>query len=241
MPFWVALASTAAGHPRVAGSEVQLSPAPTFVVYPEGLFGDVIATADGRQIVQQGSRDNRVREWHWQRYPGFLQAYERQFQLLRTLRSRYRREAGTGVSPFVYVRDDTTRLLRRRVQTAHTLSGATSTTLTITPSPGWTTDALKQGVVEILPSTSGGSGTGAYQVGIIASNTANTLTTILPWTTTPTGARVLVSYYEYPWFRARVIDVDRKLVDEGGNIRYEDTWMKFVVDEDQLALQPDLG
>lgn len=241
MGFWVALASATTGHPRVVGSEVQLSPAPTSVVYPEGVFGELLATADGRQIVQQGSRDSRIREWHWANYPGFLLAYERQFQFLQSLRSRYRREAGTGVSPFVYIKDDTTRLLRRRVQVAYTVSGTGASSITVSGSPGWTTNALKDAVIEVLPATAGGSGTGAYQTATVVSNGASTLNTLLPWTTAPTGARVLVSYYDYPWFRCRVLEVDRKLIDQGGNIRYSDSWMKFVVDEDGLNLQPDLG
>lgn len=62
-----------------------------------------------------------------------------------------------------------------------TATGATSTTITVA-SAGWTTDQWAGKVVEI------DAGTGAGQTRTVASNTSDTITVTVAWTTTPTGA-----------------------------------------------------
>jgi hypothetical protein len=237
MGFWVALADpTQAGHPMVAATALQLSPAPTFVTYPEGRWGDEIATGDGRVVVQQGNRDSRVREWHWSNYPGFLRTYERQFQMLKALRSRYRFEV--GASPYVYVKDDSTNLLRQKLSASYTLTGATTTTMNVF-GQSWTVDQFAGGVVEVLPAAAGGSGTGAFQRARILSNTNSILTLDTALTTVPINGRVAITYWQSPYFRARLLDVDRRLIEQGGNVRYSDTVVRFVIDDDTKS--PDLG
>lgn len=221
MAFYVSVTDPAV----TPGNEVMLQPAPTRVEYPSEMLGEVVETPDGRAVVQQPAADARTRKWVWSGYPGFLVAYERQFQVLTTLRSRYRQEAGQ--SPYVWVRDNTTKLLRKRVATSHVAHASTSTatTLVIASSPAWATNVLAEGVVEVV------SGTGVNQRRRIVSNTVNTLTIDAAWTTIPHGATVRVTYWSDAWFRARVLEVSRKLRNEGGNVRYEDTVFAFAIED----------
>lgn len=63
--------------------------------------------------------------------------------------------------------------------TSGTANSATSTTLTVSPSPAWETNRWRYGYIQIT------AGTGAGQRRKIASNTADTITITRAWTTTP--------------------------------------------------------
>jgi hypothetical protein len=226
--FWIAVADNTGA--RVSGSELRLSPGPVAVDYAPDLLGSIRETAGGRAIVQQPSKDPRRREWIWKQYPGFSDAFIRQYRLLEALRSRYR--VSQGLSPYVYLFDGTTSLFRRRVEELVTIAGSgnTSTVLSLSPSPAWA-DTLEDASIEIAGSAVGGSGTGAGQLRSLASNTAGTLTVNTAFQTIPNGAMAVVSYWVTDWFRVRVLQVSRKLRDDGGNVRYDETKLVFVVDD----------
>lgn len=209
------------------GFEIMLSPFPTVCMYPGTMAGEKIETADGHLIVQQPSADARTRSWVWKGFPGFLVQYERQFQLLQTFRARYRQEA--GLSPYVWVQDTVTRKLRRRVAQTATVAagGTTNALLTFTGTIAVVSDA----VVEVLPATVGGTGTGAGQVLHVQAMTTSTLTPTGTFATVPTGALVSIQGWVDDWFRVRVLDVNRLLREEGGNVRYETTTLEFVVED----------
>lgn len=222
MAFWVAVADPVA-NPTAAR---QLSPAPTRVSYDAAPLGSRRETADGRLIVQQPTLDNRVRAWEWVGYPGFLGAYERQFQFLSNLRSRYRYEA--GLSPYIWVKEDSTKLLTRKVVVTGTAGSGTSNTLTVS---GLTADAAVGGQIEIFPASIGGSGTGAYQLASITANTSTVVTIAGTWGTIPTGAAYAITYFASDWFQARVVEVSRELRPDGGNVRYDVSRFAFVIED----------
>lgn len=214
--------------PRVTpGFEQQLSPAPTVVNYPDGLNGDRVETPDGMLILQQPTKDSRSRQWVWRGYPGMLVPYEKQFQRLQAFRARYRQEAGQ--SPYVWVRDSTTKRLRRRASVTATVTASGSTATTIQLTSG--TTVISDAVVEVI------SGTGVNQIRNVTSMTSMVLT-VPTLTTIPNGATVRITGWVDDWFRVRVLDVSRKLRDEGGNVRYETTTLEFVIDDTQYN---DLG
>lgn len=214
--------------PRVTpGFEQPLSPAPTSVNYPDGLNGERVETPDGVLILQQPTRDSRPRQWVWRGYPGMLVPYEKQFQRLQAFRSRYRQEAGQ--SPYVWVKDSTTKRLRRRISVTATVAGSGSTATTITLAAS--TTVMSDAVVEVL------SGTGANQIRNVTSMTSTVLT-VPTLATIPHGATVRITGWVDDWFRVRVLDVSRKLRDDGGNVRYDTTTVEFVLADD---LYNDLG
>lgn len=238
MGFNVALADVNTGTTRIVGSERPLSPAPTRVSYPSEPLGARLETPDGRLIVQQPAKDNRVRTWYWDNYPGFLTQYEMQYQYLVGLRSRYRQD-GSRQSPFIFVQDTSTKRLRRRVVEIRLLStGGSSTSVLIDDLATMTVNKYAGATLEVLDSGAGGSGTGAYQRASIVSNTSNQLVLFGTLTTVPTAAKVAITYWVDDWFRARVIDVGRDLRDDGGNVRYKETRFSFVIDD---AAYNDLG
>lgn len=214
--------------PRVTpGFEVQLSPAPTVVDYPRTRNGDAIETPDGKVIIQQPTLDARTRRWIWRGFPGMLTAYEKQYQRLQTFRSRYRQEAGS--SPYVWVRDTVTKRLRRRVSVTVTAaaSGNTTTAVTLTAA----TTVLSDAVMEVI------SGTGVSQTRNITSMTTTVLT-VPALSTIPNGATIRLTGWVDDWFKVRVTDLTRSLVDQGGNVRYDQTVLEFVIDD---ASMNDLG
>lgn len=237
MSFWVSLAGL--DNNRVTGTDWLLSPAPSSVDYPTEPLGRVVDVPDGRAVVQQPAVDYRRRTWIWERYPssqagqtypGPVGTYERQYQRLLALRSRHRVEQ--GLSPYIYVKDTVTRHLRRRVTAQYTLasSGNTTSVLSLASGTPWTGLTLEDAVVEVLPSTFGGTGTGQYQQAYVLSNTANTLT-VVPLNTAPQGARITVQYWVSDWVRVRVVEVSRTVRTGGGPIMFDSTKFAFVLDD----------
>lgn len=222
MPFFVSPVD-----PRVTpGFEVMLSPAPTVVEYPGEMNGEKVDTPDGRVIIQQPSNDARVRAWLWKGYPGMMPQYEKQYQLMQTFRSRYRQELGQ--SPYVWLKDNVTKKIRKKTNVIATVasSGSTSTVLTLSAAVTVVADA----VVEVLDATFGGTGTGVYQIRNVTSMTTTTLT-CPAFATVPNGAKIKLNGWTDDWFRARVIDCSRKMRDDGGNVRYDTTQFSFVIED----------
>lgn len=208
--------------PRITpGFELTLSPAPTAVGYPEGLNGERLEAPDGKLIVQQPTLDARPRTWVWRGYPGMLIGYERQYQRLQTFRSRYRQEAAQ--SPYCWVKDSSTKRLRRRVSATLAVAAAGSTTSAITLNAA--TTVIQDPVVEII------AGTGINQIRTVTSMTTTVLQVSPVLAAAPHSATVRLTGWVDDWFRVRVLDVSRKLRDEGGNIRYDTTTLEFVVDD----------
>lgn len=213
--------------PRVTpGFEVMLSPAPTVVEYPGEMNGEKIETPDGRVVIQQPSNDARVRAWIWKGFPGFMPQYEKQYSLIQTFRSRYRQELGQ--SPYVYIKDTSTKRLRRKTNVIATVAASGSTTTVLSMSPAVT--VVSDAVVEVLGATFGGTGTGANQIRNVSSMTTTTIT-CPAFTTIPHGAKLRITGWTDDWFRARVIDVSRKMRDDGGNVRYDATLFSFVIED----------
>lgn len=224
MPFFVSTVD-----PRVtAGAELMLSPGPTEVDYAPGALGSRVQT-DSRVIVQQPAQDTRVRTWMWRNYPSYLATYEEQFWLLRGLRSRERQES--GLSPYVWLRETETNEFSRLVQANYLVqsSSSTASVLNLTTGP-FTSGTIAKGTVEVAPASVGGTGTGQFQRRSIAGNTTNQLTVRPAFTTIPHGALITVRYWVNDWFKARIIDVDRKL-DGTGNVRFSETWLTFAIED----------
>ncbi len=233
MPFYVAVASTDFGAPIVAASQRQLFPAPVAVDYPETRYGEERTTADGQVIVQQPGADARPRSWIWQNYEPTIGPYERQWQFLRSLRSRTRFESGH--SPYIYIRDNETRLLQRRETVVLTLSGGGNTTTTLTAVSGATLD-LVGGEVSILSAAAGGTGTGAYQTSTVQGVVGQVLTLTTPIATVPNGARIAVTFWTSPFFRARVLEVERVQERNSAKVRYASSTFRFVIDDPTFSL-----
>lgn len=132
MPFWIAYSQ--ANGTRDTGTETQLSPKPTRVEYPQEPAGSRIQTVSS-VIVQQPLYDTRVRSWIWENYADWLPAYQTLWAQIEPLRSRYRKLASAGNSPFIWVREDETKQLR-----TISVSGTT-----VTPTYGW----LRARVIEV--------------------------------------------------------------------------------------------
>lgn len=123
MPFWIAYADSSGN--RDVATEVQLSPAPSKVEYPPPAQTR-LPTIAGTTIVQRPTVDNRPRAWVWEGYPGWFQRYQDLWVVLEPLHARYRLVAG-DVTPYVYLRENETKMLRRIVVSGHT----------VTPSYDW--------------------------------------------------------------------------------------------------------
>lgn len=125
MPFYIAYAN--ADGTRNVATEFMLRPAPSRVVYPVDPTGSRVPTVGGTTIVQQPSVDNRIREWIWEGYPGWMADYQALWAAIEPLRSRYRKMASSSNSPYVYLRETETGLLR-----TISVSGTT-----VTSTSGW--------------------------------------------------------------------------------------------------------
>jgi hypothetical protein len=214
MGYWVATAD-ASGN-RIVGSEVLLQPAPSRPDYDQEAAGQIIDTADGGAVHQQPTLDGRRRTWEWVNYPLDQAGYQRVWPLLESLRSRWRREA--GLCPYVYLKEDETRLFRQRNTAATT---ATGSGFTLTLDAGtYADDALKGGFVVC----------GGQARGILSNGGTNgcTLTIGDAWVGSVSGTTSL-SYWTYPWIRVRVLEVSRKLDD--ARRRYVSSRIVFVVDD----------
>lgn len=227
--FWIAPAETAGTK---STKEVQLLPYPTYVEYPGNDMGEIQETADGRVVVQVSNLDPRRRTWHWVNYGPEILTYERQYQWMRALHARERRMRGQ--SPYVYVYDGSSNLLEidRSIEFATgTLAGTSVTVSNFTAVVHQ--ENLANAWLEVLPATSGGS-TAAYERRrVVSAPTATTLTLEQAFSTNTLGSsRLLLTWTQPAWFRARVIEVGRDFDTSGGNVRHPDTRFVFVIDDD---------
>lgn len=231
MTFQIARADAAGA--RIVASETVLAPQPTHVLYPDDLLGTIQETADQRVIVQQPVFDGRRRIWMWSGYPATNVTYQALWPLLESLRSRHRKSLGYA-TPFAYLKDDVSGKLRVQdiaVAAGSATSGGASTLTDSTKA--WTVNAFAGYSVEIL------SGTGAGQWRRVLSNTATQLTISPAWTVQPIAASVYSLYgWTFPWFKVRVVDVERSIRPGGGNVKYEDTRLIWVLED---PLVNDLG
>lgn len=222
MPFFLAKADNAGA--RIAASEVQVSPGPTRVEYPTEPLGSIVDTADGNVVKQQPVKDPRRRAWVWLGYPGWFTNYQTLWTLLEGHLSKFRKAEG-ALTPYIYIKDTETKLLRRRVTDPGTATAGAASTITDT-GKAWTVNAYTGYVVELI------QGTGAGQVRTIQSNTATALTVSPNWSVNPTaGTKYAVRGFVDDWFRARVLEVSQKLRDDGGLVRYDETKLVFVIDD----------
>lgn len=223
MPFYYAF-SDSSGN-RITSSDTLLSPYPTTVEYPNVKAGQEFETTNGVVIVQQPSKDPRRRAWVWNSYPAWMLAYQTLWNQIYPLRARYRTLYGAA-TPYIYLKDTETGLLRRQVTVTGTTASSTGTTLTASGSPGWATNAYAGMQVEVV------SGTGQGQVRTIQSNTASQLTVTQAWGTNPVSpAPFVIRGWVDDWFKVRVLDVQRKTREQGGLVVYENTRVDFVVED----------
>lgn len=224
MSFYVSKANSAGL--RLSSSDTLLTPGPTYVVYPAEALGTILETTDGTQIVQQPNKDSRVRKWVWVGYRDNVPGYQNVWDLLLSLRSRSLKQAGAA-TPFVYLKDDTTKRLRRRVNYTGTATAAGASTLTDTGKTFPTPNGLAGYKVYIIDNKAAG------QVGTIASNTATQVTINGTWGETPnTTSKYEIVGWSDDWLKCRVIDVSRKLREEGSNPPiFDETTLTFVIED----------
>ncbi len=132
MPFSIAYADSVGD--RDGATDTVLSPGPTLVEYPQDPAGKRIQTTGGSVIVQQPINDGRVRSWIWSGYPGWYAPYITLWDTIEPLRSKHRLTDGDN-TPFAYVTEDETQMLRTIVVASRT----------VTPSFPW----IKVRVVEV--------------------------------------------------------------------------------------------
>jgi len=218
--FYIAL-SDSTGAKR-SGTETLLVPGPSVVEYPTDPLGSRVETADGILIVQQPSKDNRVRSWIWHKYPKWMPAYQVLFDTLHGLRSR--RRLAYGASPYIYVKDNTTQLLWREYLDSGTATSNSGTNTLIDTGKTFTS-ALVGHVVEIM------SGTGVGQFRTVLSTATNTLTMTTNWSVNPqTGATYVIRGRVNDYFKARVIEVSES-VQEGGDVLLDSLKFSFVIED----------
>jgi hypothetical protein len=147
---------------------------------------------------------------------------------LTPLRSKSR--VAYGTSPYVYVKDTETGLLRRQVTVAGTATAGGATTLT-DGTQTWTTNAYASAAptnftVELI------SGTGAGQRRNIVSNTGTVLTVNTAWSVNPAAATTYaINGWVDDWFKVRVLDVARELRSDGGLVKYEQIRVEFSMED----------
>lgn len=220
MPFSWAIADSAGA--MVTASQTVLSPSPTRVEYPVDIAGSVVETASGVVVVQQPSKDPRRRAWIWQGYPGWWSRTADLWDQLTPLRSKTRISAGQG-SPYVYLKDTETGLFRRQVLVPGTATAGAAGTMTDS-GQSWVTNAYAGYYVEIL------SGTGPGQRRKILSNTGTVLTITPNWGVNPaSGSKYNILGWVDDWFQVRVVNVARKLRDDGGLVKYDEIRLEFAV------------
>lgn len=118
MPFYVA--SSDLNGLIVSGTITQLSPAPTWVDYPERFVNTVRFSKDGAPVVQAPLKDSRPRTWIWKRYRSSVPHFDTLYNLL--LNYQYKLRQATGQSPWVYVRDTESGNLTFRTQNGNTFT-----------------------------------------------------------------------------------------------------------------------
>ena len=90
----------------VSGSITQLFPAPSLVRYPEKFITSSRTSRDGNPIVQSPFRDSRPRQWVWQRYSSDVINYDIMYNRLLNYHNKTRQTATPPLSPWVYVKED---------------------------------------------------------------------------------------------------------------------------------------
>lgn len=236
--FWVAVEEN---NQVKSDLEIQLYPAPSRVEYPNAELGDAVETADGRVVFQVSNTDPRRRTWGWSNYGPELVNYERQHRWLESLKSRTR--YARQQRPYVYVLDATTGLLNVRrdltINSGMTLAGTSVTIPNITSKVA--VGYLKNATLEVLPATTSTSAA-EYERRIVTSATATTLTLESAFSTNTLGnSKLLLSWSQPVWWKARVLDTTRDLRNEGGRVRYTESRFQFVIDEAMTTLTDTLG
>lgn len=221
MGFWYSKASS--NGTRLSSSDTQISPAPTYVVYPDRALGEALETADGIQVVQQSNKDGRTRQWVWRDFRDNIPGYAALWDSLLALRSRTLKQAG-AVTPYVFLKEDVSHRLRRRANFTGTATAASGTTLTDSGKSFPGSNGLANAKIYII------DGQGAGQERIISSNTS-TQVTVPTWTTTPnTTSKYEIVYWVDDFFQCRVLDVSRVVSQQGTNPPiYEQTVVTFVI------------
>lgn len=237
--FWIAPADNTGAKSSV---ETQLLPYPTFVEYPSTDLGEIQETADGRVVVQVSNLDPRRRVWHWSNFGPEIATYERQYQWMRTLLARDRR--ARGQSPYVYVFDGSSNLLEldRSIDfTGASLSGTTVTVPTMASLVNF--NQLTNAWVEVLAATTGTDSPAVYERRrVVSASSATSLTIESAFSSdTLNNSHLLLSWTQPVWFKARVVEVGRDLRSEGGSVRYTDTRLVFVIDDDINTTLSNLG
>jgi len=222
MPFYFSKANSAGT--RLASSDTMLQPAPTYVNYPQEALGQILDTADGIPVFQQGNKDGRVRRWVWVGYRDNVPGYPALFNNLLSLRARHLKEAG-AVTPYVYLKETDTLRFRRRFSISGTADSGGGSTLTDTGAfTGYTLDGYILYLID---------GQGAGQYATIASNTSNQITISGSWSINPNSTtKYEVVGWVDDWFRCRVLDAGRVLDDQPTNPpTYRETYLTFVIDD----------
>jgi len=116
MTFWTASADTAGLID--SGTIEILSPAPTYVEYPDRFDHTIKDSQDGNPVIQAPLVDNRPRRWIWTRYRPDTRQYSTTFDKLWNLHWKLRLEATPAKSEWVYLKEDVTGNLDKRVWNA---------------------------------------------------------------------------------------------------------------------------
>lgn len=217
MGFWIASSEVDVDGTtviRTPNSELLLQPGPSRVEYVQEPGGQLVETTDGNVVHQQPTLDGRRRTWEWNGYAPTVAGYDRIWPVLDASRSRYRKEA--GLCPYVWLKEDVSEGLVRRLRWTGTVSSAGVFTATLGSAPPAT-------VV-------GGALIVAGQVRAILSVTGSTLSVGDAFIGTPSGPAVIL-YTAADWFRARILEVSRKPAD-GSMVRYDGSRIVYVVDDE---------
>lgn len=231
MSFFFSKASS--NGTRLNSGDTLISPAPTYVVYPEEALGQILETQDALPVFQQASKDGRIRRWVWEGYRDNTPGYATLWNNLLSLRSRHLKEAGAQ-TPYVYLKETDTKRLRRRVSYKGTATAGGASTLTDSGASFPGSNGLAGYLVYLI------DGQGAGQTGTISTNTTTQITITSTWSINPnTTTKYEIVGWVDDWFRCRVIDVSRSIDTVPSNPPiYKETAMTFVIDD---AAYNDLG
>lgn len=194
--------------------------------YPPDALGTFVETSDGILIHQQSSGDPRRRAWVWKDYPYDNEGYKRTYERLSGLRARTRFEQ--GLSPFVYLLDNVSGQFERLAVGSYDATTAANVggTGTVTVSQTLTAGALIGGELEVI------AGQGVGQRRYVTANTTSVITVDTAWTVVPNATSdIKVRYRVADWFKARVVDVSRKVDDRKMITTYAETKLVFVVQD----------
>lgn len=104
MTFWIAESE---GNGTIySGSISILSPAPTFVRYPDKFTIEPRTSRDGNPILQTPVRDTRPRQWVWKRYMSEYEGYDKLYNKLLNYQERLRETATPPKPPWMWLKED---------------------------------------------------------------------------------------------------------------------------------------